>query len=158
MVTDTLHAGDVSMHSQVISSHGIGCYRIFSYTLQWCQNERQGVSCHRRLDWLIKPLFRRRSKKISKLRITGLCEENPPGNSDSSRKGPVTQKMFPFDGVVMTSDISWWRNDISFKLIYMCFLNVKWSNSQMLQNHSDVTRMLGLFKSRATRAFVQQLV
>ena len=47
--------------------------------LQWRHNERDGVpSNHRRLDCLLNRLFRRRSKKTSKLRVTGLCEENPP--------------------------------------------------------------------------------
>ena len=33
---------------------------------------------HRRLGCLLNSLFRRRSKKTSKLRVTGLCEGNPP--------------------------------------------------------------------------------
>ena len=37
-------------------------------------NERHGVSNHRRLDCLYNRLFRRRSKKTSKLHVTGLCE------------------------------------------------------------------------------------
>ena len=48
------------------------------YALQWNHNERGGVSNHRRLDCLLKRLFRRRSKKISKLHVTGLCEGNSP--------------------------------------------------------------------------------
>ena len=43
----------------------------------------------------LKRLFRRRSKKTSQLRVTGLCAGN------SQHKGPVTWKMFPFDDVVM---------------------------------------------------------
>ena len=46
--------------------------------LKWRHNERDGVSNHRRLDCLLSCLFRRRSKKISKLCVTGLCEGNPP--------------------------------------------------------------------------------
>ena len=42
--------------------------------LQWCYNERDGVSNHRRLACLLKRLFRRRWKKTSKLHVTGLCE------------------------------------------------------------------------------------
>ena len=45
--------------------------------LQWCQNERDDVSNHRRLDFLFNCLFRRASKKTSKLRVTGLCEGIP---------------------------------------------------------------------------------
>ena len=43
-------------------------------SLQWRHNERDCVSNHRRLDSLSKRLFRRRSKKTSKLRFIGLCE------------------------------------------------------------------------------------
>ena len=44
--------------------------------------------------------FRHRSKKTSKLCITGLCEGNPPARG-SPHKGPVMWKMFPFDNVIM---------------------------------------------------------
>ena len=40
-------------------------------TLQWRHNER--VSNHRQFDCLLYHLFRRRSRKTSKLRVTGLC-------------------------------------------------------------------------------------
>ena len=46
--------------------------------LQGRRNERDGVPNHQRLDYLLFRLFRRRSKKTSKLRVTGLCEGNPP--------------------------------------------------------------------------------
>ena len=42
--------------------------------LQWRHNGRDGVSNHQRLDCLFNRLFRRRSKKTSKLHVTGLCE------------------------------------------------------------------------------------
>ena len=35
-----------------------------------------GVSNHQPRDCLLNSLFRRRSNKISKLRVTGLCAEN----------------------------------------------------------------------------------
>ena len=43
--------------------------------LQWRHNESDGVSNHRRHDCLLNRLFRRRSKKTSKPRVTILCEE-----------------------------------------------------------------------------------
>ena len=46
--------------------------------LQWCHNERDGVSNHQPHDCLLNRLFRRRSKKTTKLRVTGLCEGNSP--------------------------------------------------------------------------------
>ena len=56
---------------------------------------------------LLNRLFRCRSKKTSKLRITDLCA----GNSqimrkmfDSPHKGLITQKMFPFDDIIMLCD------------------------------------------------------
>ena len=45
-----------------------------SYSLQWRHNGRDGVSNHRRLDRLLNRLFRRGSKKTSKLRVIGLYE------------------------------------------------------------------------------------
>ena len=45
-------------------------------TLQWRHND--GVSNHQPHDCLLNRLFRRRSKKTSKLRVTGLCEGNSP--------------------------------------------------------------------------------
>ena len=40
-------------------------------------------------------VFRRRSKKESKFRVTGLCEGNHRWPVDYPHKGPVTRKMFP---------------------------------------------------------------
>ena len=61
--------------------------------LQWRHNDHDGVSNHQPHGCLLNRLFRRRSKKISKLRVTGLCE----GNS----LGTVTQKILPCDDVLM---------------------------------------------------------
>ena len=45
-------------------------------SLQWRHNERDGVSNHQPHDCLLNRLFRRRSNKTSKLRVTGLCAGN----------------------------------------------------------------------------------
>ena len=69
-------------------------------TLQWRHKERDGVLYHRCLECLPKRLFRRRSKKPSKLRITGLCE----GNST------VTGE-FPSQRASNAENVSiWWRH------------------------------------------------
>ena len=73
--------------------------------IQWRHNEPNGVSNHRRLDCLLKRLFRHRSKKSSKLRATGLCEGNSPWPVNSPHKGPVTRKMVPFDDVIMDDTV-----------------------------------------------------
>ena len=42
--------------------------------------------------------------KENKLRAIGLCEGNPPVTSGSPHKGPVTQKNFRFDDVIMRKE------------------------------------------------------
>ena len=69
--------------------------------LQWRHNGRNSVSNHQPHDCLPNRLFRRRSKKTSKLRVTGLCAGNSPGTGEFPHKWPVTRKMFPFDDVIM---------------------------------------------------------
>ena len=70
-------------------------------TLHWRHNDHDSVSNHQPHGCLLNRLFRRRSKKTSKLRVTGLCVGNSPGPVNSPHKGPVTRKMFPFDDVIM---------------------------------------------------------
>ena len=66
-------------------------------TVQWRHNERDSVSNHRRLDYLFNRLFMGRSKKISKFRVTGLCERNPPVTGG-----------FPSQGVSNAENVSIW--------------------------------------------------
>ena len=70
-------------------------------TLRWRHNDHDSVSNHQPHGCLLNRLFRRRSKKTSKLRVTGLCVGNSPGPVNSPHKGPVTRKMFPFDDVIV---------------------------------------------------------
>ena len=70
------------------------------YTLHWRQNDHDGVSKHHPHGCLLNRLFRRRSKKTSKPRVTGLCAGNSPGPVNSPHKGPATRKMVPFDDVI----------------------------------------------------------
>ena len=72
-----------------------------TYTLRWRHNGRDSVSNYQPHDCLLNRLFRRRSKKTSKLRVTGLCVGSSPGPVNSPHKWPVTWKMFPFDDVIM---------------------------------------------------------
>ena len=50
--------------------------------LQWRTIERDGVSNHRCLCYLLNRLFVRRSKKTSKLRVTDLCDGNTQVTGD----------------------------------------------------------------------------
>ena len=63
-------------------------------TLEWRHNGGDGVSNHQPHHCLLNRLFRCRSKKTSKLRVTGLCAGNSPVTSEFSHKGPVTRKCF----------------------------------------------------------------
>ena len=77
-------------------------------TLQWCHNGCDSVSNHQPHNCLLNRLFRRRSKKTSKLRVTGLCA----GNS------PVTGE-FPAQMTSNAENVSiWWRH-------HECFLPVR---------------------------------
>ena len=84
-----------------ITSHG-KLYVITS--LLWRHNGRDSVSNHKPHHCLLNRLFGRKSKKTSKLRVTGLCA----GNS----QWPVTRNIFPFDDVIMCSSqcIMWFIN------------------------------------------------
>ena len=89
----------------VISDYLIVCCRYVwiiclwsSGSLQWRHHKRGSVSSHPPGDCLLKLLFRRRSKKTPKLRITGLCE----GNS------PVTGE-FPLQRVSYVESVSTWQ-------------------------------------------------
>ena len=68
---------------------------IFAFCLlHWRHNDHVAVSNHQPHDCLLNRLFRRRSKKTSKLHVTGLCAGNSPGPVNSPHKGQVTRKMF----------------------------------------------------------------
>ena len=71
------------------------------WSLRWRHNDHDGLSYHQPHGCLLNRLFSRRSKKTSKLRVTGLCAGNSPGPVNSPHKGSVTWKMFPFDDVIM---------------------------------------------------------
>ena len=68
--------------------------------LQWRRYRHQGVSNRQCLGCLLNRLFRLRSKKTSKLRVIGLCEEN----------SPVTGE-FPARRASNAQNVSiWWRH------------------------------------------------
>ena len=83
------------------------------YPLRWRHNDHAGVSNHQPRGCLLNRLFRHRSKKTSKLRVTGFCSGNSRGPVNSPHEGPVTRKMFPFDDVIM--EFTSFRNYRVFK-------------------------------------------
>ena len=84
-------------------------------TVQWRYNGRDSISNHQPHHCLLSRLFRRKSKKTSKVRVTCICTGNSPVTGEfpaqirvnSPHKWPVTRKMFPFDDVIM---IDPWRH------------------------------------------------
>ena len=64
-------------------------------------NKRDGVSNHQPYDCLLNRLFTGRSKKTSKLRVTGLCEGNSPVIGEFPAQKASNAEMFPFDDVIM---------------------------------------------------------
>ena len=72
--------------------------------LQWRHNEHDGVANHRRLDCLLDHLLRHRSKKTSKLRVTGLCEGNPPVTGGFPLQRASNAKKISFDDVILFTD------------------------------------------------------
>ena len=69
-------------------------------TLQWRHNGRDGVLNHQPHHCFLNRLFRRRSKKTSKLSVTGLCAGNSPGTGE-----------FPAEMASNAETVSiWWRH------------------------------------------------
>ena len=76
-------------------------------SLQCRQNGRDGVSNHQPYDCLLNRLFRRRSEKTPKLRVTGLCEENS-----------LVTGEFPAQRASNAENVSiWWRHHVG--VIYL---------------------------------------
>ena len=109
-----------------------------SEPLRWRHNDHDSVSNHQPLGCLLNRLFRRRSKKTSKLRVTGLCVGNSPGPVNSPHKGPVTRKMFPFDDVIMRVHYLGTYSTIVACLIMPHFTQSRWHPCMPL---AKVTRM-----------------
>ena len=85
----------------------------FEYALQWRHNGCDSVSNHQPHHCLLNRLFRRRSKKTSKLHVTGLCAGNSPGTGE-----------FPAQMASNAENVSiWWRHH-GFGNSYIQFCNV----------------------------------
>ena len=69
-------------------------------TLRWRHHGRDSVSNHQPYDCFLNRFFRRRCKKTSKLRITGLCAGISPGTGE-----------FPTQMASNAENVSiWWRH------------------------------------------------
>ena len=73
---------------------------LFSSPLQWRHNGRDSFSNHQPHECLLDRLIRCRSKKTSKLRVTGLCARNSPETNE-----------FPAQRASNAETVSiWWRH------------------------------------------------
>ena len=71
-------------------------------SLRWRHNGHKCVSTHQPRHCLLNRLFQRRSKKTSKLRVTGLCAGNSPGTGE-----------FPAQMASNAENVSiWWRHHV----------------------------------------------
>ena len=84
--------GGVEFDAIILAANRIGItfYQGVSWkilgTLWWRHYGCDGVSNHQPHHCLLNRLFRRRSKKTSKLRVTGLCVGNSPGTGEFPAK------------------------------------------------------------------------
>ena len=70
------------------------------YTGQWRHNGRDGVSNYQPRGCLLSRLFGRKSKKTSKLRVTGLCVGNSPVTGEFPAQTASNAEFFSI----------WWRH------------------------------------------------
>ena len=111
--------------------------------LHWRHNEPGGVSNHQPHDGLFNRSFRSRSKKTSKLRVTGLCVRGIhrwPVNSP--HKWPITRKMSPFDDVIMSA------------IILVVPARPSWNIMSRLQNYILKQKHTQLFKGYVPTIFI----
>ena len=73
-------------------------------SLRWSHNGCNSVSNHQPHDCLLNRLFKRRSKKTSKLCVTGLCVGNSPGTGEF----PAQMASYAENGSI------WWRHHVEF--------------------------------------------
>ena len=96
------------------------------FPLRWCHNGHDCVSNHQSHNCLLNRLFRRRSKKTSKLRVTGLCARNSPETGE-----------FPAQKASNTHNVSigWRHHEMATVLRYclVCRYNLVW------RRHEDIT-------------------
>ena len=101
-----------------------------STTLQWRHIRRSGVSNHQPHDCLLKLLFRRRSKKTSKLRVTGLCVGNSPMTGEFTAQRASNAE----NGSI------WWRHHN----LNQCWPSVNWMFGN--KYHSNLKHNATIFK------------
>ena len=93
-------------------------------SLRWRHNRCDSVSNHQPHDCLLNRLFRSRSKKTSKLRVTGLCAGNSLGTGE-----------FPAQMASNAENVSiWWRHNVYNTLCSFLMNLLSWSSCHQSLN------------------------
>ena len=91
--------------TELLTSSWTGIYS----SLRWRHNGHDSDANHQPHDCLLNRLFRRRSKKTSKLRVTGLCAMNSPGTGElPAQMASNAENVF-----------IWWRHHVIGKIVMM---------------------------------------
>ena len=125
----------------IISSHWIGldCQEIIivwiynAQTLRWHQNGSDAVSNHQPHHCLLSRLSRGRSKKTSKLRVTGLCAGNSPVTCEFPAQRASNAKNVPFDDVIMNLSSPWLLKAQSQSVYIMIQWNLSVTTTSIIQ-------------------------
>ena len=105
------------------------------WPLQWRHNGHDGVINHQPHHCLLNRLFRRRSKKTSKLHVTGLYAGNSPGTGE-----------FPAQMASNAENVSiWWHHhgqSCTFELHLICNKQPRDSSPAVVYIYIDTQRFL----------------
>ena len=100
-------------------------------SLQWRHDRRDGFSNQQPHDCLLNHLFRRRSKKTLKLRVTGLCAGNSPVTGEFPAQ--IASDAEIFFNLMTSSRLILWNYIISHKVMSK---SVHWVKQQWFQGRS----------------------
>ena len=119
-------------------------------SLRWRHNEHDSVSNHQPHHSLLKRLFRRRSKKTSKLRVTGHCAGNSPATGE-----------FPAQMASYAENVSiWWRHHVLDRLFDRLFRLTKHQTSPpywLSRGNPPIHRWIPLTKDRLCRIIFHEM-
>ena len=107
---------------------------------KWNHSECNGISNHQPHHCLPNRSFKRKSKKTSKLWVTGLWRAIHRSPVNSPHKWPVRQKMSPFDDVMSSV--------LAMKLLLSCTNSWKWN----LKNNPSIYFVQALKSSSSQNA------
>ena len=115
-------------HNQLAAWLSVRC----ETSLGWRHNECDGVSHHQPHDCLLNHLLKCRSKKTSKLCITGLCEKNSPGTGD-----------FPTQRVSNAVNVSIWScRHVVFSWLVLLFVWLANRAEMICPTHDEMQYMM----------------